>query len=154
MNASQDYPHMSEWPAELGPVPTEDQVIQAYAVLASRPGARPEGTRKALAVAAYLSGHYWWPDDLGRAIDHAMGTPNGAGNDPRNVINERGEGLEDLDLVTLHKKQDGQRETWSCTLSPKGEAAVAAYCAAHGTKNALDIAPEASNKNPHGSEMN
>ena len=33
MNVSQDYPHMSEWPAELGPVPTEDQVIQAYAVL-------------------------------------------------------------------------------------------------------------------------
>jgi hypothetical protein len=35
MNASQDYPHMSEWPRELGPVPTEDQVRQAYAVLDS-----------------------------------------------------------------------------------------------------------------------
>ena len=56
MNASQDYPHISEWPAELGPVPTEDQVIQAYAVLAAQPRARPKGTRKALAVAAYLSG--------------------------------------------------------------------------------------------------
>ena len=63
--------------------------------LAAQPRARPKGTRKAVAVAAYLSGHCWWPDDLGRAIDHAMGTPNGAGNDPRNVINERGEGLED-----------------------------------------------------------
>jgi hypothetical protein len=147
MNASQDYPHMSEWPAVLGPVPTEDQVKQAYAVLAVRPRARPKGTRKALAVAAYLSGHYWWPD-LGRAIDHAMGTQNGAGNDPRNVINERGEGLVDLGLVTLDTNQDGQRETWSCTLTPKGKAAVAAYCEAKGIKNALDIAPEASNKNP------
>ena len=148
MNATADYPLISAWPAELGPPPTEDHLIQAYALLADKPRARPKGTRKALAVAAYLSGHYWWPNDLGHAIDHAMGTPNGAGNDPRNVINERGEGLEDLGLVTLHRKEDDQRETWSCTLSLKGEATVAAYCAVHGIKNPPEFTPRASDRNP------
>jgi hypothetical protein len=91
-------------------------------------------------VAAYLSGCYWWPDDLGLAIDHAMGTPNGKHNDPRNVINEKG-GLEDLGLVTLHKKrQGGRRELWSCTLTSKGEATVAAYCVTRGIKNPLAAA--------------
>jgi hypothetical protein len=100
--------------------------VQAYALLrAARPRARPEGSHKALAVAAYLSGHYWWPDDLGRAIDLAMGKQNGAGNDPRNVIRERHTGLEPLGLVTLYKQRNGRRETWSCKLTATGEAVVA-----------------------------
>src|SRR5262249_4978496 len=60
MNATQHhYPPLSQWPTSA-PVPTRALLVQAYALLrAARPRARPEGSHKALAVAAYLSGHYW-----------------------------------------------------------------------------------------------
>jgi predicted HNH restriction endonuclease len=66
-----------------------------------------------------------------------MGTPGGAGNDPRNVIIEQGDGLQDLGLVALRKQLTGRRETWSCVLTPNGEVTVAAYCQAHGIANPL-----------------
>ena len=126
MDATQYYPHLSQWPTSA-PVPTHALLVQAYALLrAARPRARPEGSHKALAVAAYLSGHYWWPDDLARAIDRAMGKQNGAANDPRNVITERRTGLERLGLVTLHKQRNGRRELWSCKLTAEGERVVPA----------------------------
>jgi hypothetical protein len=100
------------------------------------------GSRKALAVAAYLSGHYWHPDELGVAIDAAMGTPAGAANDPRNVITLRGRGLEPRGLVTLDRQSDGRRQTWSCKLTAKGKAAVAAYCTQQGIENPVAAAPE------------
>jgi hypothetical protein len=79
MSAAQDYPDLSQWPVNLGRAPDHDLLVQAYAL------GKRRRSRRALAVAAYLSGHYWWPDDLGVAIDHAKGTPGGAANDPRNV---------------------------------------------------------------------
>jgi len=142
VNATQYYPHLSQWPTSA-PAPTHDLLAQAYALLrAARPRARPEASHKALGVAAYLSGHYWWPDDLARAIDRAMGKQNGAANDPRNVITERRTGLERLGLVTLDRRSDGRRQTWSCKLTAKGEAVVAAYCAAQGIENPIAAARE------------
>ena len=147
MNPTEDYPHLSQWPLERGPVPTNDQLVQAYALLlADRPRARPRGTHKALAVAAYLSGHYWWPDELALAIDTAMGKPEGAGNDPRNVIKERRNGLEPRGLVILHKQRNDGRETWSCALTPEGEAVIAAYCAAEDIENPVAAARERQTK--------
>src|SRR5258707_7818734 len=124
MNTTQHYPHLSRWPVKLGPPPTHDHLVQAFALL-SGPRARPMGSRKALAVAAYLSGHYWHPDDLGVAIDAAMGTPTGVGNDPRNVITLGGRGLEPRGLVTLNRQSDGRRQTWSCRLTANGKAVFA-----------------------------
>jgi hypothetical protein len=100
------------------------------------------GSRKALAVAAYLSGHYWHPDDLGVAIDAAMGTPTGVGNDPRNVITLGGRGLEPRGLVTLNRQSDGRRQTWSCRLTANGKAVVADYCAERGIENPVAAARE------------
>jgi predicted HNH restriction endonuclease len=140
MNATQDYPHLSRWPVELGPAPTDDELVQAYALLlADRPRARHRGSHKGLAVAAYLSGHPWWPDDLGVAIDAAVGKREGAANDPRNVITEAGNGLEPRGLVKLHKQRKGRRETWSCELTTEGQRIVAAYCDAHGIENPVAI---------------
>ena len=140
-NATQYYPHLSQWPLKLGPAPTHDHLVQAFALLAG-PRSRPMGSRKALAVAAYLSGHYWHPDDLGRAIDAAMGTPAGAANDPRNVITLRGRGVEPRGFVTLDRHSDDRRQTWSCKLTAKGEAVVAAYCAAQGIEDPIAAARE------------
>jgi hypothetical protein len=138
MDPTRDYPYLSKWPARLGPAPTRDHLIQAYALLLHvRPRARPSRSRRALAVAAYLSGHYWHPDDLGVAIDAAMGTPDGAANDPRNVIIESDEGLESCGLVTLNRQRDGRREKWSCKLTAEGESVVVAYCALKGVENPL-----------------
>jgi hypothetical protein len=150
-DATRDYPHLSQWPVELGPVPTDGLLVQAYALLrAARPRARPEGSHKALAVAAYLSGHHWWPDNLGRAIDLAMGKQNGAGNDPRNVITERRTGLERLGFVDLFKQRIGRQKTWSwsATLTAKGEAVVADYCATRGIENPVAAARQQLDEHP------
>ena len=143
MNIMQDYPHLSRWPVNLGPAPTHDHLLQAYALLLSKPGARSRGTHKALGVAAYLSGHYWHPKDLGRAIDDAMDKSGGAGNDLRNVIIEKkGRGLKSRGLVTLDQRFDGRRETWSCKLTSKGEAVVRDYCAKQNIENPVAVARE------------
>jgi hypothetical protein len=137
MNATQYYPHLSQWPVERG-APTHDHLVQAFALL----GSSAVGTRKALAVAAYLSGHYWHPDELGVAIDYAMGTPGGAANDPRNVITLAGKGLEPRGLVKRDVQIDGRRQKWSCRLTPKGEAVVAKYCKDQGIESPVAAARE------------
>jgi hypothetical protein len=134
MNATEHYPRLSQWPRKLGPAPTPDHLVQAFALL-SGPRALVMGSRKALAVAAYVSDHCWHPDDLGVAIDVAMGTPAAAANDPRNVITLPGKGLLARGLVTLDRQSNGRRQTWSCKLTAKGEAVVADYCAAQGIEN-------------------
>jgi hypothetical protein len=53
MDATQDYPHLSQWPRGA-PVPTHALLVQAYALLrAARVSNNPEGTRDALALAAH-----------------------------------------------------------------------------------------------------
>jgi hypothetical protein len=134
--ATEYYQYLSEWPRERGPVPTDDDLEQAFALLlkvSHRPKrADGTGTREALAVAGYL-GRYWDVDDLGDAVAKATRHPKP--NTWRNVIKE----LVDADLVTRHKQPDGRL---SITLTDKGEKVVADYCATEGIEDPVAAARE------------
>ena len=142
MDALEDYPGLSQWPQTLGPVPTHALLVQAYALLrAARLSNNPEGTRDALALAAYL-GAWWWPGGQGKpgglsnAINVAMG--GGAASPRSNVITQPWpEGLRDSDLVIVHDRWvDGRKEFFS-ELTPEGKVAVARYCDAQDIENPL-----------------
>jgi hypothetical protein len=131
--ATEYYPYLSEWPRDLGPEPTNDDLEQAFALLLDI-GHRPKkadgtGSHEALAVAAYLS-HSWDVRKLGVAV--AKGT-RAARTNPwwRNVIKQRGKGLFDLGYVTLDEQINGGRQ-WSIALTDKGKKVVADYYATEG----------------------
>jgi hypothetical protein len=121
--ATEYYQYLSEWPRELGPIPTDADLEQAFALLEAI-GKHPRrtragGTRQALAVAGYL-GHSWDVNRLGEAV--AKATRHAKKNTWRNVIKE----LVDAGLVTRRKQPDGRRNKLSITLTTDGETVVAA----------------------------
>jgi 5-methylcytosine-specific restriction endonuclease McrA len=135
------YPYLSEWPHNLGPAPSNDDLEQAFALLLAvdkHPRrADGTGTREALAVAGYLSSSPWDRDELGEAV--ARATRWHKTNDWYNVIRHKGEGLDERGYVTLDEQPDGR---WSITLKAKGEVAVAKYCADEGIENLVAAARE------------
>ncbi len=141
MDATQDYPHLSQWPRGAL-VPTHALLVQAYALLrAAGVSNNPEGTRDALALAAYLGG-WWWPGQDNRpgglrtAINAAMG--GGTGSTRRNVITQPPpEGIRDSGLAVIRDRRVDGRKEFFAELTPEGRAAVAKYCKDRGISNPL-----------------